>query len=350
MGQAQTKSKKKIKINRKKRYDSKEENFMKNGAIFLEKQIALSKGQCIGARQLKIFSKEDIEKATNNYDTDHIIGRSVTSAHRTVYKASLDDRIVSIGAPSQFVSNPKLTDRYLTEASMSLVLNHDNMLKIYGCCLETSIPILVQEYVSNGSLYQHLHRNNVSNNNKHIHWDDRLKVATDVAYALSYMHNALSKYVVHRGLNSSMILVDDSFHAKFANFGIAVSITPGEPPQRRSIEGTQGYIDPEYIETQLVTDKCDVYSFGVLLLELLTRKHPLTMAKGGANLVDEFVKSMIENCMMEMIDNEVFEQSSWDEINQVMKLALLCVAKQGTQRPTMIEVVKELWLITKSKQ
>ncbi|KMT14785.1 hypothetical protein BVRB_4g075500 [Beta vulgaris subsp. vulgaris] len=352
MGQAQTRSTKKIMKNKRNpKFEAKEEYFIRNGGILLEKQIAISEGQCIGARQLKIFSKEDIEKATNNYDPDLIIGRSITIAHRNVYKTILEDRIVSIGAPIHPDYNPKLVDRYLTEAAMAMVMNHGNMVKFYGCCLETATPILVHEFLPNGSLFQHLHANDVIAiaSNKRvtiIKWADRLKVATGVAYALSYMHNALSKPVVHRGINSSMILLDDLFHAKFANFGLSVSVTPGEKPQRRPVEGTPGYICPEYIETQEVTEKCDVYSFGVLMLELLTRRHPLTMARSGEDLVEEFVTGLVKNCMMmEMIDSEVLGQTNRGEIQRVAKLACSCVAKKGDERPTMIEVVKELWLI-----
>ena len=100
---------------------------------------------------------------------------------------------------------------------------------------------------------------------KPIKWADRLRVASDAAYGLSYMHNALSKPMVHRDIQSLNILLDDTFHAKLSNLCYSVCITPGKTSERWPVQGTSGYIDPEYIETQIVTEKCDVYSFGVLL-------------------------------------------------------------------------------------
>lgn len=341
MGQTQTKNKKKIKYKRKPEFDSREDNFIKIGSILLEKQIALSKGQHLVAGQLKVFSIEDIEKAINNYDPGLIV-HSID--RRVVYKTIIEDHIVAVKVPiSKLAQNFKQIDRYSTEAAMSMVMNHENMVKLYGCCLETSIPILVYEFLPNGSLFEHLHCDNASI--KHINWANRLRAATDTAYALSYMHNALSKPVVHRDLNSYSILLDHSFHAKLGNFGYSVPITPGDTSQRWPLEGTPGYIDPEYIETQVVTDKSDVYSFGVLMLELLTRMQPHKMSGVGKDLVDMFVTAVKKNCMMKMIDSEVLEQASRKEIQQFAQVALTCVARERAERPTMIEVVKQLWKI-----
>ncbi|XP_021773288.1 wall-associated receptor kinase-like 22 [Chenopodium quinoa] len=311
--------------------------FTQNGGILLEKQIALSQGRNVGPGQLKILSHKDIEKATNNLDPNLLVG---SSAQRNVYKATIEDRIVVVGVPLQLERNPKLVDRNLNEASIAMVMNHENMVKLYGCCLDTFIPILVYEMLPNGILSQHLHGDTASI--KCLKWADRLRVATDTAYALSYMHNALRKPVVHRGVSSASVLLDSSFQAKLGNFGYAVSINPGDTSERWSVEGSPGFIDPEYIETQVVTDKCDVYSFGVLLLELLTRSNPIRMLRGGRDLVDVFVSAFQNNCVMNMIDRELLNQASRDEIKQAVRIALKCVAKKGAERPTMIEVVVQL--------
>ncbi|KMT14787.1 hypothetical protein BVRB_4g075520 [Beta vulgaris subsp. vulgaris] len=349
MGQVQTKNKIKIKSKsksksknrRKSKFDSREEYFVRNGGILLEKQIALSQGRDVGASQLKILTCKDIEKATNNLDPDLLLG---SDAQEKAYRAIIEDRNVFIKVPSQPERNSQLIDRNLTEAAAVMVMNHDNMIKLYGCCLDTFIPILVYEFLPNGCLFLHLHGYDAPR--KRIKWADRLRVATDIADALSYMHNALSKPVVHRDVNSSSIFIDySSFRGKLANFGYSVSITPGKTPKKWPVQGTLGYIDPEYVETQEVTEKCDVYSFGVLVLELLTRRQPLMMAKHGTDLVDMFVSAVKQNCMIEMFDIEVLEQATRDEIQRVTQLALACVAKKGTERPTMIDIVSELWNI-----
>ncbi|XP_056683079.1 wall-associated receptor kinase-like 10 [Spinacia oleracea] len=185
MGQTLTKNK------RKPKFESREEYFIKNGGILLEKKFALSRGQHMVAGQLKIFSNEVIEKATNYYDTDLILG---SSNLRTVYKGTLEGRFVAVKAPQLLDPHPGLLHHHLTEASMSMVMNHENVVKLYGCCLETSIPTLVHEYFPNGSLFEHLHMDTASS--KHMQWADRLRVATETGYALSYMHTALSNPVV----------------------------------------------------------------------------------------------------------------------------------------------------------
>lgn len=330
-------SNKEMKSKMKSMFESREEYFNQNGGILLAKQIALSQGQNVEASQLRIFSCKDIEKGTNNLDPNLLVG---SSTHRNVYKATLKDRNVVIGVPLRSEPNLAMTDRNLTEASIGMTMNHSNMIKLYGCCLESVVPILVYEMLPNGNLSQHLHGDIASS--KPIKWGDRLRVAIDTAYALSYMHNSLRKPLVHRGVNSASVLLDHSFHAKLANFGYSVSITPGDTSQRWPVQGTPGYVDPEYVQTQLVTDKCDVYSFGVLMLELLTTKNPVRMLRGGRNLVDVFAEAVEKDCMMKMIDCEVLEQASGNDIQRVAEIALACVAKKGSERPTMIEVVIKL--------
>ncbi|KAL9248262.1 hypothetical protein vseg_021604 [Gypsophila vaccaria] len=224
-----------------------------------------------------------------------------------------------------------------------MVICHDSMVKIYGCCLETCVPMMVDEFYPNNDLYQYLHDEMAPE--KPLKWSGRLRVAADIAYALSYMHNALSKPVVHRNVMSCGVLLDSSFHAKLADFGYSVAITPGKKEQRWPVLGTPGYMDPEYIETQELTEKCDVYNFGVLMLELLTAREPIKMAKCGKDLVDEFVSTVQRNGGMEMIDKIVLEEGNMDEIQWFMRLAMTCVAKKGEERPNMISVVEELWLM-----
>ncbi|XP_021734409.1 wall-associated receptor kinase-like 22 [Chenopodium quinoa] len=339
MGQTLTKGK--IKNKRKPKFDSKEEYFIKNGGILLEKQVALSRGHHKGDGQLKIFSSKDIEKATNNHNPDHF---SATDGHYIFYRATIDDRDVAIKAPSEPEPKPELMDHSLTAASTVMVMNHANIIKLYGCCLETFIPIVVYEFPPCANLFDHFH-SNVASNQRGITWIDRLRVATGTAYALSYMHTALPKPVVHRNVKSLSVFFDDSFRAILANFGYSVSITPGENTKGWPVKGTPGYLDPEYVETREVTDKCDVYSFGVLLLELLTRRPPCVMAENGIDLVSMFISMVEKNLMMEIIDSEVLLQASRDDIQRVAQLALKCVAKEGVRRPTMVEVVRELWLM-----
>ncbi|KAK9670601.1 hypothetical protein RND81_13G212300 [Saponaria officinalis] len=217
------------------------------------------------------------------------------------------------------------------------------MVGIYGCCLETCVPMTIHEYCPNMDLHHHLHGDLAFQ--KPLTWISRLRAAVDIGYALSYMHNALTKLVVHRDIMSFGILLDSSFHARLAYFGHSVAITPGKKDQSLPVHGTPGYVDPEYIETQQVTEKCDVYSFGVLMLELLTSKDPFEMARCGQNLVQDFVSEVERNGVKALTDSILMEEGKVDEIHRFALLAIKCVVKKGEKRPSMISVVEELWLI-----
>ncbi|KAH9617936.1 hypothetical protein KSS87_011437 [Heliosperma pusillum] len=330
LGQDKWERKNRKKVKEVQRTESKEEYFIKNGGILLEKQIALSQGKDIGVGQLKILSEDDIKKATNNYDPD-LIFRNFRGSN--LYKGTLNDMEVAIKIPQKPDSNHELVNHFLTDVVMKTVLCHDNMIKIYGCCLETCVPITVHEFCPNKNLHDHLHGDMALQQPLRMLWTSRVRAATDIAYALSYMHNALSKPVVHRDVMSFGIILDSSFNVKLSYFDHSVAITPGQR-DRRSVHGTQGYIDPEYIETQEVTEKCDVYSFGVLMLELLTSRDPVEMARCGNNLPDAFVSEVEKNGFQAMIDMILLEEGIMDEMERFAQLALKCVAKKGEERPS----------------
>ncbi|KAL9233492.1 hypothetical protein vseg_008483 [Gypsophila vaccaria] len=328
------------------KFESKEEYFNKNGGILLEKYISLSQGQNVTCH-LKIISQEEIKHATNNYDPQLIVDR-IRDAN--VYRATLEDRVVVIKTPRHLDLKPELVDLFLTEVSISMVTRHENMNKIFGCCLETYVPMILYDYTTRrgDGLYWLLHGETALQNP--LNWRARLKGATGIAYALSYMHNALAKPLVHRDVKSRAILIDSSFNAILVNIAYSVSITPGKKQRRWPVYGTPGYIDPEYIETRELTDKCDVYSFGVLMLELLTGVDPSEMAKCGKDLVGDFVTQAERNGgIKEMVDTNVTRTEGYYEEQTQMfaRLALRCVAKKGEERPTMIDVVEELWRIQK---
>ncbi|XP_074318861.1 wall-associated receptor kinase-like 2 [Silene latifolia] len=323
LGQDKWERKNRKKVKEVQKTESREEYFTKNGGILLEKQIALRRGKDIGAGQLKILSEDEIEKATNNYDPDLNVG---SFRGTNLYKGILNDKVVTIKAPQKRNPDPELADCFLTAVAIRTVLCHNNMIGIYGCCLETCVPMTIHEYYPNKDLHNHLHGDLALQ--KPLTWTSQLGAAIDIAYALSYMHNALSKPVVHRDVMSFGILFNSSFHAKLSYFDHSVAITPGKKDQSLSVHGTPGYIDPEYIETKEVTAKCDVYSFGVLMLELLTSRDPFEMAQCGDDLVDEFVSEVERNGVKALIDLILMQEANLDEIQWFARLALKCVAKK----------------------
>uniref|UniRef100_A0A2N9ELQ3 Protein kinase domain-containing protein n=1 Tax=Fagus sylvatica TaxID=28930 RepID=A0A2N9ELQ3_FAGSY len=289
-------------------FKAKDEYFIRNGAILLEKQISCNQGRDI--EPIRVFSAKDIQQATNNYDPNLICWSEIV----TVYKGILDDRQVAIK-----VKGP---------------------LNLWS--IEKTIDFFLNEFYPKGTVFSRLHGQGIEVTCP-ISWLDRVRIATETSYALCFMHCGRSRPIVHLDVKSSSILLNESFTAKLANFGSAVSIAPGEDYfQGISVEGTFGYIDPEYQETLRVTEKCDVYSFGVVLVEFLTGRNPSVMLRRRTNLVDDFAFSMEKNCILQIVDDVVQSQGSNEDIQAFAELAMRCIKKKGYERPTMREVTLEL--------
>ena len=319
-------------------FEAKEEYFIQNGAVLLEKQITCNQGR--DTEPIKIFSAKEIQQATNNYDPNLILGSDIA----TIYKGILDEREVAIKVkgPSIRCSTETMVDFFLQQVTIKQLISHKNVVRHYGCCLETEIPMLVLEFIPNGTLSDHLH-GQCNKITCRISWLDRVRIVTETSYALCYMHDGRLRPIVHLDVKSSNIFLDEFLTAKLSNFGFAVSIAPGEDFfQGSSVQGTYGYVDPKYQATLQVTEKCDVFSFGVVLVEVLTGHHPTEMFLRHNNLVEYFVLSMEENCIFQIVADVVLGQGSNEDIQAFAELALRCIKSKGDERPSMREVTIEL--------
>ncbi|XP_050368813.1 wall-associated receptor kinase 2-like [Argentina anserina] len=329
----------------------KENYFEKNGGLLLQQ---LSSPH--GAEMAKIFTAKELEKATNNYDESRILGEGGCGI---VYKGILsNNRIVAIkkpklvGASSHIRSTPNhniSTQQFVNEVVILSQINHMNVVRLLGCCLETSVPILVYEFITNGTLFKHLHGDEEGKRSSPpLFWDLRLKIATETAGALAYLHSSTSTPILHRDVKTMNILLDENYTAKVADFGASQLIRPLDEKQMTTfVQGTLGYLDPEYFHSDEFTEKSDVYSFGVVLVELLTSKKAFSFARPNAerNLSKVFVSSLEEGRLNEILDNEMVDGENMNDgivIQNVAYLAKRCLRLQGDERPTMREVVMEL--------
>ncbi|GLJ07290.1 hypothetical protein SUGI_0063630 [Cryptomeria japonica] len=269
-----------LKLRKSKR--DKERNFKRNGGDHLQKIISSR-----GVEGVKLFSLNEIEKATNKFFQNLILG---SGGYGTVYKGTLSNGLVVAVKRSKQVDSKQI-DQFINEVCILSQINHRNVVKLLGCRLETSVPLLVCEYISNGTLFDHLHGN--KQNWQQIPWEKRLCIATETAEALSYLHSA-------------------------ASIPITVQLT----------------------------EKSDVYSFGVVLAELLTGLRPVSYDRmdNHSNLAIYFLSTVNTTGVWEIIDPllDVKEGKDRESMRRVAALAKECLSVEGEKRPSMKEVVQEL--------
>ncbi|TVU05297.1 hypothetical protein EJB05_48455, partial [Eragrostis curvula] len=326
-----------IKLQKVKR--TRERFFKQNHGLLLQQLV--SQNSDIGGRM--IITLRELQKATNNFDASHEVGGG---GHGVVYKGLLNLQVVAI-KKSKIVVQREIND-FINEIAILSQVNHRNVVKIIGCCLETEVPLLVYEYISNGTLAHHLHVKGLIS----ISWEDRLRIAFEISKALAYLHSAASTPILHRDIKSSNILLDDNLIAKVSDFGASKYIpTDQTRGVTTAVQGTIGYLDPMYYYTSRLTDKSDVFSFGVLLMELITRKKPFSYRTGdGEGLVSHITSLLSEGRLVDIIDPQIMEEEERDQVNEVAALAAKCTKLNGEDRPTMREVemtLENLWVTNK---
>ncbi|KAG6626140.1 putative wall-associated receptor kinase-like 16 [Carya illinoinensis] len=319
---------------RKKQIKLKQKFFQQNGGLILRQQLLSHKES---VEPTKIFSAEELEKATNNYDKSRVLGHG---GFGTVYKGVLsDDKVVAI-KKSNVVDESQI-EQFINEVLVLTKTNHKNVVKLIGCCLETEVPLLVYEFITNGTLYDHIHDKNLSSS---LSWEKRIKIASETAGALAYIYFETSMSIIHRDVKTTNILLDDKHTAKVSDFG-ASRLVPLDHTQLTTVVlGTLGYLDPEYFHTSQLTEKSDVYSFGVVMAELLTGEKAVSMFRPESerNLAMYFETAMKEDRLLQIIDDRILNEGNFEEIMEVANIAKNCLKVRGEDRPSMKQVTNEL--------
>ncbi|KAF3336533.1 putative wall-associated receptor kinase-like 16 [Carex littledalei] len=292
----------------------------------------------------RIFKEQELKEATDHFNSKNVVGEG---GNGTVYRGTINNKEVAIKKCKTI--NERQKKEFGKEILILSQINHINIVRILGCCLELEIPVLVYEFISKGTLFDLLHGENAV----FISLNTRLRIAHETAEALAYLHSWASPSIVHRDVKTSNILLDENFVAKVSDFGASVLAPTGDEEEFAThVQGTRGYLDPEYMQTGLLTVKSDVYSFGVVLVELLTRKKAFYMeGLEIRSLPAEFLSAMKENSAEAILDNHIIrDRENMGLITQVVELARTCLLMEGERRPDMRQVAAVLHTALKSME
>ncbi|KAL6911574.1 hypothetical protein ACP4OV_000379 [Aristida adscensionis] len=276
---------------------------------------------------------DDIMRMTENLSEKYIIGYGASS---TVYKCVLKNS-KPVAIKKLYAHYPHSLKEFETELETVGSIKHRNLVSLQGYSLSPAGNLLFYDYMENGSLWDVLHG---SSKKEKLNWESRLQIALGAAQGLAYLHHECNPRIVHRDVKSKNILLDQDYVAHIADFGIAKSLNVSKTHTSTYVMGTIGYIDPEYARTSRLNEKSDVYSYGIVLLELLTGKKPVD---DECNLHHLILSKVTDNTVMEMVDPDITDTcKDLGEVKKVFQLALLCSKRQPSDRPTMHEVVRVL--------
>ncbi|TMX01278.1 hypothetical protein EJD97_024785 [Solanum chilense] len=291
----------------------------------------------------RTFSSKEIDRATDSFNEARVLGEG---GFGRVYSGVLDDG-VKVAVKVLKRDDQQGGREFLAEVEMLSRLHHRNLVKLIGICLEERSRCLLYELIPNGSVESHLH--GVDKESSPLNWDARMKIALGAARGLAYLHEDSSPRVIHRDFKSSNILLEHDFTPKVSDFGLArAALDEGERHISTRVMGTFGYVAPEYAMTGHLLVKSDVYSYGVVLLELLTGKKPVDMSQppGQENLV-AWARPLLtsEEGLELIVDRNLGPDFPFDDIVKVAAIASMCVQPEVSHRPFMGEVVQALKLV-----
>ncbi|KAL4342826.1 hypothetical protein AHAS_Ahas11G0017200 [Arachis hypogaea] len=284
------------------------------------------------------FTLRDLELATNRFSAENVIGEG---GYGVVYRGRLING--SEVAVKRLLNNLGQAEKeFRVEVEAIGHVRHKNLVRLLGYCIEGVHRLLVYEYVNNGNLEQWLH--GAMSQHGILTWEARMKVILGTAKALAYLHEAIEPKVVHRDIKSSNILIDSEFNAKVSDFGLAKLLDSGESHITTRVMGTFGYVAPEYANTGMLNERSDIYSFGVVLLEVVTGRDPVDYSRSAneVNLV-EWLKIMVGTRRAEeVVDSSLEVKPSMRVLKRALLVALRCVDPDADKRPKMSQVVRML--------
>ncbi|KAL3634159.1 hypothetical protein CASFOL_021213 [Castilleja foliolosa] len=284
------------------------------------------------------YTLRELEEATNGFADECVIGEG---GYGIVYRAVFEDN-TNVAVKNLLNNRGQAEKEFKVEVEVIGRVRHKNLVRLLGYCAEGAYRMLVYDYVDNGNLEQWLHGD--VGPQSPLTWDIRMKIILGTAKGLTYLHEGLEPKVVHRDIKSSNILLDKQWNAKVSDFGLAKLIGSEKSYITTRVMGTFGYVAPEYASTGMLNERSDVYSFGILIMEIVSGRNPVdySRAPGEVNLVD-WLKTMVSNRNAEgVLDPKLPEMPSSRLLKRILLVALRCVDPNAQKRPKMGHVVHML--------
>ncbi|KAJ4745686.1 Protein kinase superfamily protein [Rhynchospora pubera] len=282
----------------------------------------------------RVFSLKELHSATNNFNYDNKVGEG---SFGSVYWGQLWDGS-QIAVKRLKAWNNKAEGEFTAEVEVLGKVRHKNLLCLRGCCAEGQERLIVYDYMPNLSLHSHLHGSH--SRDSLLDWKRRMSIAIASSEGIAYLHHHATPHIIHQDIKASNILLDNDFKARVADFGFAKLIPDGDYHVRTNAKGTLGYQAPEYSMYGKSSESCDVYRFGVLLLEIVSGKKPVEKSDlmQKVSITDWALPLAREGRFIEIVDSKLNDDYVEGELKRLVLVGLVCAQNEPEKRPTMLEV------------
>ncbi|CAL5199370.1 unnamed protein product [Lathyrus oleraceus] len=286
----------------------------------------------------RIFTYKELHTATNGFSDDYKLGEG---GFGSVYWGRTSDGL-QIAVKKLKAMNSKAEMEFAVEVEVLGRVRHTNLLGLRGYCVGDDQRLIVYDYMPNLSLLSHLHGQFAVE--VQLNWQKRMSIAIGSAEGILYLHHEVTPHIIHRDIKASNVLLDSDFVPLVADFGFAKLIPEGVSHMTTRVKGTLGYLAPEYAMWGKVSESCDVYSFGILLLELVTGRKPIEKLPGGLKrTITEWAEPLItKGRFRDMVDPKLRGNFDENQVKQTVNVAALCVQSAPEKRPNMKQVVSLL--------
>ncbi|KAI4379176.1 hypothetical protein MLD38_005506 [Melastoma candidum] len=291
------------------------------------------------------FMYEELVRATDGFAYENLLGEG---GFGSVYKGCLPDG-KEIAVKQLKIGSGQGDREFKAEVEIISRIHHRHLVTLVGYCISDNQRLLVYDFVPNNTLYFHLH----GKNRPTLDWATRMKIAAGAARGVAYLHEGCHPRIIHRDIKSSNILLDNNFEARVSDFGLAKLAADANTHITTRVMGTFGYMAPEYASTGKLTEKSDVFSFGVVLLELITGRKPVDQSQplGDESLV-EWARPLLNHALEKgafegLLDPRLEGNFVKDELLRLIEAAAACIRHSAAKRPSMGQVVRALDTLTK---